>query len=214
MRRVGGLSVGYFPTVRAAIGLSVLALFSLAAVAAAQPTAASIARLGLRITNDPGSSPVEGSLYAVDSGGRAVTDLSADVLQAHLDGRPIQLSLSGVRPSIALAAAFWLDSSATPQVRDAAANALVEAIQSVDVNRDTVAIVNTTQTTPWDQARFSNSATQRCSIGVSGLLSSSGSRARCGRRVVSMNSASRVCCHEPRLRSCSLPVTAMVRSAF
>ena len=75
-------------------------------------------------------------------------NLEPSALQATLDGRPVDLSLLPGRPSIALAAAFLLDSSASPQVRDALANALAEGVQGLDVNRDTVAIVSTADTPP------------------------------------------------------------------
>jgi hypothetical protein len=142
-----------------ALGVCLCAVLPLGSIgAAAQPAPSGIARIGVRVTSDAASSTVEGSLFAVDSSGQPVGNVSADALQAQLDGRPLQLSLNGPRPAIALAAAFWLDSSATPQVRDAATNAFADSVQSIDVNRDTVAIVSTARPTGWDQARFTNSA--------------------------------------------------------
>ncbi|MBV8717831.1 MAG: hypothetical protein JOZ65_22430 [Chloroflexi bacterium] len=154
---MGTLGAGHARTVHAAITLFVLLTFG-TAVATAQTAQPGIARVGVRVTSDAASSTVEGSLFAIDSTGQAVQDLPADALQARVDGRPVQLSLSGPRPSIAMAAAFWLDSSATPQVRDAVANALAQGIQGVDVNRDTVAILSSGQSLAWDQAPFTNSA--------------------------------------------------------
>src|SRR5207302_5009047 len=84
----------------------------------------SISRLGVRITSTGAARSVSGIIFAMDGSGRAIADLGADALQASVDNRPAQLSIQGGRPSIALAAAFLLDSSASPQVRDAVANAL------------------------------------------------------------------------------------------
>jgi hypothetical protein len=159
--RVGIFGSGRARTVHAAIALSLLLTFGTAVATAQTPQPQGIARLGVRVISDPTSNGVEGSLFAIDGVGQPVADLSADALQTRLDGRPVQLTLSGPRPSIALAAAFLLDSSATPQVRDAVSNALAQGVQGpqgVDVNRDTVAIVSTAQATGWDQARFTNSA--------------------------------------------------------
>ena len=118
----------------------------------------SVARLSVRITSPATARTVSGIVSAIDASGRAVTDLPPEALQASLDGKPAQLSLVQGRPSIALAAAIWLDSSASPQVRDAVANAVAEGVQGVDINRDTVAIVSTADTTRWDQATFTTSA--------------------------------------------------------
>jgi hypothetical protein len=87
-----------------------------------------------------------------------VTDLSDTALAARVDGSPASLSLEG-RPSIALAVGFWLDSSASPQLRDALANALADGLRDIDVNRDRVAIDSTTEATSWDQATYTSSAT-------------------------------------------------------
>jgi hypothetical protein len=120
----------------------------------------SVARLAVRITSSPTAPTVSGVLVAFDTSGQAIVDLDPRVLQATLDGRPVELALLNGRPSIALAAAFLLDSSASPQVRDVLANALAEGVQGLDVNRDTVAIVSTADPTtrPWDEASFSTSA--------------------------------------------------------
>jgi len=117
-----------------------------------------VARVDVRITSAPTAPTVSGVLIAFDASGQAMTNLEPGALQTTLDGRPVSLSLLTGRPSIALASAFLLDSSASPQVRDALANALAEGVQGLDVNRDTVAIVNTADTRPWEQARFSTSA--------------------------------------------------------
>jgi hypothetical protein len=142
------------------LGVCLWALLFGYGIVTAQQAPSNIARIGVRVTSDAGSSAVEGSLFAIDGTGQPVTDLSADDLQARVDGRPIRLALNGPRPAIALAAAFWLDSSATPQVRDAVADALADGVQGIDVNRDTVAIVSTARPTGWDQARFTNSASE------------------------------------------------------
>lgn len=160
---MGGCAATQSRTIRAAVGLIVcfaLLASSLGApVAAAQSApSSSIARLGVRVTSDATSSTVEGSLFAVDASGQPISDLTPDGLQARVDGQPVKLSLSGPRPSIALAAGFWLDSSAAPQVRDASANALADALQVLDVNRDTVAVSSTAQPTSWDTPGFTNSA--------------------------------------------------------
>jgi hypothetical protein len=126
--------------------------------AAAQPAPPSIARLGVRVTSPPTSRTVVGSLFALDQTGTPVADLSAVQLAASVDGSPVSLSLAG-RPSIALAVGFWLDSSASPQLRDAAANALADGLQGIDVNRDTVAIDTTDNSAGWDQSTFTSSAT-------------------------------------------------------
>jgi hypothetical protein len=160
---VPALSEGHRQTVAAALGLGLLGLSLLGPfeTATAQTTGPpGIGRLGVRVTSDSSSSNVEGSLFATDSEGQPVTDLSPGALDIRLDGKPVQLSFVGRRPSIALAAAYWLDSSATPQVRDAAANALADGLQGIDVNRDTVAIVGTARTAPWDQATFTSSASE------------------------------------------------------
>jgi hypothetical protein len=154
---VGTLYAGCARTMHAAIALFVLLTFG-TAVATAQTPPPAVGRVGVRVTSDAASSTVEGSLFAVDSTGQPVQNLSTDSLQARVDARPVQLAFSGPRPSIAVAAALWLDSSASPQVRDAVSNALAQGIQGIDVNRDTVAIVSTGQSTPWDQARFTNAA--------------------------------------------------------
>jgi hypothetical protein len=117
-----------------------------------------IARLGVRVTSASTSRTVVGSLFALDQAGQPVTDLSSEALTARVDGAPITLALAG-RPSIALAVGFWLDSSASPQVRDAVANALADGLREVDVNRDSVAIESTTEPAGWDQAAFTSSAT-------------------------------------------------------
>ena len=75
-----------------------------------------------------------------------------------LNVETVGLTLNAGRPSIALASAFLLDSSASSPVRDSLANALAEAVGGLDINRDTVAIVSTAQTTSWEQATFTTSA--------------------------------------------------------
>jgi hypothetical protein len=124
----------------------------------AQTTPLPVARLGVRVTSPPASRTLVGSVFALDQTGQAVTDLSPATLMARVDGTPATLSLTG-RPSIALAVGFWLDSSASPQVRDAAANALADGLSEIDVNRDSVAIESTTDAAGWDQASFTSSAT-------------------------------------------------------
>src|SRR5579859_918750 len=126
--------------------------------APASAPAAGISRLGVRMSNPATVGSVGGVLYALDQSGRAVTDLNSSVLQATVDGKPTQVSLTGGRPSIALAAAFMLDSSASAQVRDAVANAFANSVQGLDARRDSVAIASTAQGTPWEQARFTTSA--------------------------------------------------------
>jgi len=151
--------VGPRGLVAAAIGLGLLSAAVLPLQgASAQSTSPAISRLGVRVTSDSASTTVEGSLFAVDAAGQPVADLHGEVLDARLDGKPVQLTLSGPRPTIALAAAFWLDSSASAQVRQALANATADGVQGIDVNRDTVAVVSTAQSAAWDQARFTNSA--------------------------------------------------------
>jgi hypothetical protein len=135
------------------LGVSVCLPFQ----AAAQPAPPSIARLGIRVTSPPTSRTVYGSLFALDQTGLPVADLSPAELQPTLDGSAANLSLAG-RPSIALAIGFWLDSSASPQVRDAAANALADGLQPIDVNRDTVAIDSTDNSAGWDRSSFTSSA--------------------------------------------------------
>ena len=117
-----------------------------------------IARLGVRVTSPPTSRTLVGSLFALDQTGQPITDLSPSTLMARVDGTPVSLSLAG-RPSISLAVGFWLDSSASPQVRDAVANALADGLSEIDVNRDSVAIESTTESTGWDQVTFTSSAT-------------------------------------------------------
>ncbi|MBV9579356.1 MAG: hypothetical protein JO057_12275 [Chloroflexi bacterium] len=127
--------------------------------AAAQSAAApAISRLGVRVTSPSTSRTLIGSLYALDQSGLPVSDLTPAALDATIDGSPVTLALEG-RPSIALAVGFWLDSSASPQVRDAVANALADGVQGIDVNRDTVAIDSTADAAGWDQAAFTSSAT-------------------------------------------------------
>ena len=147
----------------AGLGLFV-ALLASAPTALGQPAAPTnqapgkIARLAVRVTGDPTAPTVSGVLVALDASGQAIADLAPGDLQTTVDGRPVDLSLLTGRPPIALAAAFLLDSSASPQVRDTLANALAGAVQGLDVHRDTVAIVSTTNTRPWDAASFSMSA--------------------------------------------------------
>jgi hypothetical protein len=117
-----------------------------------------VARVAIRITSAPTAPTVSGVLAALDASGQAVVDLEPGALQATLDGQPVPLSLLPGRPSVAVTSAFLLGSSASPQVRDVLANAVAGAIQSLDANRDTVAIVSTADTRPWDQATFSTSS--------------------------------------------------------
>jgi hypothetical protein len=126
--------------------------------ASAQPAPRPIARLGVHITSPPTSRTLVGSLFALDPSGAALNDLSNAEVQARIDGAPATLTLEG-RPSIALAVGFWLDSSASPQVRDSVANALADGLHDIDVNRDSVAINSTTEPTTWNQAAFTSSAT-------------------------------------------------------
>src|SRR5450631_7296 len=151
--------------VRAAAGLgmvlALLAPFSTAIGQQAGPTDQApgrVARVTVRITSVPTAPTVAGVLVALDASGEAIADLAPGDLQTTLDGRPVDLSLVTGRPTIALAAAFLLDSSASPQVRDALANALATGVQGLDVHRDTVAVVSTATTRPWEQASFSMSA--------------------------------------------------------
>jgi hypothetical protein len=117
-----------------------------------------VERVAVRITSIPTAPTVSGVLVALDASGQPIANLEPAALQTTLDGRPVNLSLVQGRPSIALAVAFLLDSSASPQVRDALANALVAGVQGLDVNRDTVASVSTADTRPWEQASFTTSA--------------------------------------------------------
>src|SRR5579864_364297 len=135
------------------VGLALLVAWAQGASAQSTP----IARIGVRVTSPATSRGVEGALFALDATGAPVADLGGASLQARLDGNPLQLSLTGPRPSIALTAAFWLDSSASPQVRDAAVNAVADGLQSLDVNRDVVALASTADATSWDQLRFTSS---------------------------------------------------------
>ena len=147
----------------ACVGLLIGLLLPFESVSGQQPApasqaASSVARLSLRISSPTTARTVSGIISAVDSSGRAVSDLSPEVIEASVDGKPVQLNLLAGRPSIALAAALLLDSSASPQVRDAVANALAEGVQGIDVNRDTVAIVSTADSERWEQATFTTSA--------------------------------------------------------
>ena len=151
---------------RVRIAAAVLALLVITAAglcvpfgaAAQSPASPSIGRLGVRVTSPPASRTLVGSLYALDQASMPVADLSAADVQVSLDGAPAAVSLEG-RPSIAVAVGFWLDSSASPQVREAAANALADGLQDIDVNRDTVAIDSTATPAGWDQSAFTSSAT-------------------------------------------------------
>jgi len=149
--------------VAAGLGL-LLALLASAPTALGQPAgpttraAGRVARVAVRITSDPTAPTVSGVLVALDASGQAIADITPEDLQTTLDGRPVDLSLATARPPIALAAAFLLDSSASPQVRDALAKALAIAVQALDLQRDAVAIVSTANRTPWDAASFSTSA--------------------------------------------------------
>ncbi len=127
------------------------------AVPTNQPTG-SVARVAVRITSDPSAPSVSGVLVAFDAGGQAISSIERGALQTTLDGRPVEVALLNARPSIALASAFLLDSSASPQVRGALANALAEGVQSLDINRDTLAVVSTADERSWEQASFSTSA--------------------------------------------------------
>src|SRR5690242_16067077 len=106
---VGGIGAGQSRTVRAAVCLAI-SLVCATRVVSAQPAAVDIARLGVRVTSVAPNGAAEGALFALDRTGQPIAELSPDALQARLDGRPVQLSFNGPRPSIALAAAFWLDS--------------------------------------------------------------------------------------------------------
>ncbi|HEY2593141.1 MAG TPA: hypothetical protein VGK33_04505 [Chloroflexota bacterium] len=157
------VSPGHTRHVRVAAALAwtlVSVCFGLPRVASAQTTTATspIARLGVRVTSQPTSRAVVGSVFALDQAGQAIADLSPDSLTAQVDGTPTTLSLAG-RPAIALAVGFWLDSSAPPQVRAATANGLADGLQEIDVNRDSVAIESTIGSASWDQASFTSSAT-------------------------------------------------------
>jgi hypothetical protein len=148
--------------VGAVAGLGVLfALMAPMCTVFGQPVARAdtqVARVAIRITSAPTAATVAGVVVALDASGQAVPGLAPGRLQATLDGRPVELSLQSGRPSIALVSAFLLDSSASPQVRNALANALAEGVQGLDVNRDTVAVVSTAEARPWEQASFSTSA--------------------------------------------------------
>jgi hypothetical protein len=146
--------------IRLVAGLALLAgtAFPLEA-AFGQTQPGGVVRLGMRLSNSIVSTRnVAGVMYALDGSGKPISDLSTAPLQAAVDDKPVNLSLVPGRPSIALAAGFLLDSSATPQVRDAVTNALADGVQSIDVNRDTVAIASTTITAAWEQAAFTTSA--------------------------------------------------------
>ena len=101
--------------------------------------------MGVRVISPPTNHTLVGSVFAVDQSGQPLDDVSATPLMATIDGSPVTLSFAG-RPTIALGVGFWLDSSASPQVRDALANALADGLREVDVNRDSVAIDSTTST--------------------------------------------------------------------
>ena len=94
--------MGHRGLVAAAIGLGLLSVTVLPLQgAAAQSTPPGISRLGVRVISDSASATVEGSLFAVDATGEPVADLRGVALDARLDGKPVQLTLSGPRPSIA-----------------------------------------------------------------------------------------------------------------
>ena len=97
-------------------------------------------------------------MVAVDRDGQPLSDAETRTLQARVDGQLATLSLAPGRPTIALTTAFLLDSSATPQVRDAVANAVADGLRAIDVNRDAVAIASTADPQAWDQVGFSTSA--------------------------------------------------------
>jgi hypothetical protein len=158
--RVARLSARDRPGVRivaTVTGLVLALTLYLPIQAAAQP--ASIARVGVRVISSPTSHTLVGSVFAVDQSGQPVDDLSSAPLVTTIDGSPVTLSFAG-RPAIALGVGFWLDSSASPQVRDTLANALADGLRDVDVNRDSVAIDSTTSGAGWDRARFTTSATE------------------------------------------------------
>jgi hypothetical protein len=161
------MSVRSHRVVRAVAGVGIvfslmaLPLVESASGAAAGPAhqaAPKISRVGLRVTSAATARIVSGVVVALDANSQAIPDLDSKALQATLDGRPIDLNLVSGRPTIALASAFLMDSSASPQVRDAVANALAEGVQGIDVNRDTVSILSTADTAPWEQTTFSASA--------------------------------------------------------
>ncbi|HLZ30962.1 MAG TPA: hypothetical protein VKV73_26895 [Chloroflexota bacterium] len=116
-----------------------------------------VAHLSMRVISDATAKNIAGVIVGQDANGQAITNLDPKSLQATLDGRSVELSLVQGRPSIAFAAGFYLDSAATPQVRDALANALAENVKGIDLNRDSFTIVSTSDPKPWDQAVFTNS---------------------------------------------------------
>ena len=133
------LSARHRPGVRiitAVTGLVLALTLYLPIAALAQPAPASIARVGVRVISPPTNHTLVGSVFAVDQSGQPLDDVSATPLMATIDGSPVTLSFAG-RPTIALGVGFWLDSSASPQVRDALANALADGLREVDINRDT-----------------------------------------------------------------------------
>ncbi|HEV7662862.1 MAG TPA: hypothetical protein VGQ62_04950, partial [Chloroflexota bacterium] len=117
-----------------------------------------IARMSVRMTNQPAARTASGVLVALDRDGRPLDPLEPTALEASVDGSPTNLTFVPGRPSIALAAAFMLDSAASPQVRGTLANALADGLKGIDVNRDAVAIVSTSDSLAWEQATFTSSA--------------------------------------------------------
>ena len=97
----------------AALALLVSTAFPLEAAFGQSPPSG-VARVGVRLTSSIVSTQtVAGIIYALDGSGNPITDPSTAPLQAAVDDKPVQLSLLTGRPSIALAAGFLLDSSAT-----------------------------------------------------------------------------------------------------
>lgn len=120
--------------------------------------AAPVTRLILRVTSAPTETTARGVLAAIDGHGQAIADLEARGVQATLDGQAANLQLAPERPSIAVAIGVLLDSSANTAVRTTLAEAVASGLQGVDIRRDTVAIVSTSERRPWAQATFTASA--------------------------------------------------------
>jgi hypothetical protein len=136
--------------------LLLVALLSTPAVAQTDPS--QVTHLYLRVTSAPTDATVRGLLAGVDAQGRAVSDLPSHGVQATLDGQPVDIHLASARPSIGVAVALLLDSSAGQSVRTAVGSAIAAGLQDLDTRRDTVAIVSTSDRRPWDQASFTTSA--------------------------------------------------------
>jgi hypothetical protein len=134
-------------------------LLTAPAAAQTQPAdSGQLTHLYLRLTGAPTDATVRGLLAGVDAQGRGVPDLASRGLQASLDGQPVDVRLAPDRPSLSIAVALLLDSSAAPAVRTALAGAIATGLQEVDTRRDAVAIVSTSDRRGWDQAAFTTSA--------------------------------------------------------